>query len=146
MVDLRKATMAVIVNSENKFLIGSSPRDGGFKFPQGGLDEGESLFEGIKREVFEEVGLELLDSDIIESFDEMVKYFYVKPHPETGHLGQEQSVFKIKFRDDMVLVPQDDEFDELYWISFEEFEKFDFMHRKTAYLRALELCGLVKEI
>ena len=44
----------------------------------------------------------------------------------------------------MTLVPKDDEFDKLYWIGFDEFENFDFAHRKKAYLRALELCGLVK--
>lgn len=145
MTGLRKATMAVIVNSENKFLIGSSPRDGGFKFPQGGLDEGETLFEGIKREVLEEIGLELLDSDVIDNFDEKVKYLYDKSNTVyKNYIGQEQSVFKINFRGDMVIVPQDDEFEELVWISIEEFDSFDFKHRKQAYFRALELCGLVK--
>lgn len=146
MAVLRKATMAVIVNSDNKFLIGSSPRDGGFKFPQGGLDDGESTIEGIKREVLEELSLELLDSDIVSAFDEKVKYLYGDGVPHfQGFKGQEQSVFLIKFRSDMVLNPQDDEFDELFWVSFDEFDNYDFMHRRDAYFRALELCGLDKQ-
>ncbi|MEZ4841188.1 MAG: hypothetical protein R2821_06665 [Flavobacteriaceae bacterium] len=40
--------MAVLVNTENKVLIGSSPRDGGYKFPQGGLEPDEDIIGGLK--------------------------------------------------------------------------------------------------
>ena len=38
---IRKAVMAVIVDDDFRILIGSSPRDGGYKFPQGGLEPNE---------------------------------------------------------------------------------------------------------
>ena len=52
----RIAAMAVIVNDRNQILIGSSPRDGGYKFPQGGLEPNEDAISGIKRELNEELG------------------------------------------------------------------------------------------
>ena len=50
---IRKAVMAVIVNDDSTILIGSSPRDGGYKFPQGGLEPNEDIITGIKRELKE---------------------------------------------------------------------------------------------
>lgn len=134
--------MAVILNSENKVLIGSSPRDSGYKFPQGGIDTGETNFEALKRELMEELGLELNYSDVLEECKDKVTYFYAKSNPN-GFDGQEQVVFKIRYRKDMNLIPQDNEFGELVWINPEELENYDCKHRINAYKKALELCGLL---
>lgn len=140
----RLAVMAILVNNKNEILIGSSPRDGGYKFPQGGLDGGETYLEGIKREVMEELGLELNDEDILEEYNEKVRYYYPnKFNPNTPHVGQEQVVFKIKYNDNMVLIPQDDEFEKLIWIDPKELNKYDTQHRTEAYKKALELCCLL---
>lgn len=141
---LRPAVVGIIVNSENKILIGSSPRDGGYKFPQGGLDEGETYLEGIKREVFEEIGVELNDEDIVEEFEEKISYAWPKHLQWSGFTGQEQVVFKIKFHERMEILAQDEEFDEFFWIDANELENYETEHRKEAYIRALELCGLRK--
>lgn len=140
----RPAVMAVLVNDENKILIGSSPRDGGYKFPQGGLDKGESSLEGIKREVMEELGLDLKEEDILEEYNEKVKYYYPnKYNPNNNHVGQEQIIFKIKYRENMNLIPQDNEFEELIWICAKDLDKYDTQHRTEAYKKALELCCLL---
>lgn len=141
----RPAIVAIFVNDENKVLIGSSPRDGGYKFPQGGIDDGETPFDTVKREVMEELGVVIEDDDIVQMFEEKVWYYYPgKVDPSNrGFVGQEFVVFKIKFRDSMKFEPQDDEFDVLEWIDVSEFEKMDTRHRRDAYKRALELCGLL---
>ena len=140
----RQAVMAVVVNEKNKVLIGSSPRNGGYKFPQGGLEKGETLIQGITRELKEEVGLDLDEKSILQTFDEKVKYYYPeKTHPHLNNVGQEQTVFKIKYDDSMTLVPQDDEFEKLIWINPKDLEKYDTKHRTPAYKKALELCGLL---
>lgn len=139
----RKAVMAVIINDDKKVLIGSSPRDGGYKFPQGGLDQGEDVITGIKREMQEELALSLNDSDILEVFSESVKYYY--PPDDSYYIfeGQELSVVKIRYHRDMVLIPQDDEFEELHWIYPIHLHKYDTQFRDRAYQQALRLCELL---
>jgi hypothetical protein len=57
-------------------------------------------------------------------------------------MGQEMVVFKIKYRKDMTLIPQDEEFEKLIWVSVKDLPKYDFEHRLSAYEKALKLCGL----
>ncbi len=139
----RIAAMAVIVNDRNQILIGSSPRDGGYKFPQGGLEPNEDAISGIKRELNEELGILITDDDILLFSNEKVEYLYPPEDPYYIYKGQQLSVFKIRYNATMQLIPQDDEFDELHWIQPKELKSFDVGFRKNAYLRALELCGLL---
>ena len=139
---VRQAVMAIIVNSENKVLIGSSPRDGGYKFPQGGLEPNEDIISGIKRELKEELAITIINSDIIEVYDKKVSYTY----PDDDYYifeSQELHVVKIKFNESMRLIPQDDEFDELHWIAVDELSIFNFEFRFEAYKKALIISGLL---
>ena len=139
----RIAVLAILINKDNKILIGSSPRDGGYKFPQGGLDQGESIISGVKRELNEELGISVSENDIEIIFEEKVRYFYPPEDPYFIYKGQELSVVKINYNDSWKLIPQDDEFEELYWIKPRELRNFDVQFRQKAYTRALELCRLL---
>ena len=139
----RIAVMAVIVNNQNQFLIGSSPRDGGYKFPQGGLEPNEDISTGIKRELNEELGIHLTDSDILYFASEKVCYYYPPDDPYYIFKGQELTIVKIRYNDSWELIPQDDEFDELHWITPSELCKYDIGFRIEAYTKAIELCGLL---
>ena len=139
----RIAVMAVIVNEKNQVLIGSSPRDGGYKFPQGGLDPKEDVITGIKRELNEELGIRFLDTDIEALFDEKVSYIFPPEDPYFIYKGQELSVVKICFNDSWKLIPQDDEFDELHWIYPQDLHNYNTNFRHKAYRRALKLCGFI---
>lgn len=141
--ELRKGVMAVIVNDENKVLIGSSPRDGGYKFPQGGLAPGEDPISGIIRELEEELGVAIKETDIIEHYREKVGYRYPPDDPYYIFNRQELSVVKIKYNPEMEFVPQDDEFDELLWVRPNEIDRYNSYFRAKAYKRALEICGLL---
>jgi putative (di)nucleoside polyphosphate hydrolase len=143
MKPIRKAVMAVLINNDGKILIGSSPRDGGYKFPQGGLDDGEDVITGIKRELNEELGISITDADIIYIANEKVMYSYPPDDPYYIYRAQELSVIKIQYNTSMHLVPQDDEFDKLYWIHPENLPKYDVQFRLEAYIRALELSKLL---
>ncbi len=138
--EFRQAILTVLVNSEGKVLIGSSPRDKGYKFPQGGIDSGESPRETIFRELKEELDLDLFESDILFESKEKVSYLNT---PDKYYKGQEMIVFKVKYRENMKLVPQDDEFGELIWIKPSDLNKYDTLHRFDAYKNALELCDLL---
>ena len=139
----RIGVMAIIVNNKNQVLIGSSPRDGGFKFPQGGLEPNEDPFTGIKRELNEELGIFILDEDILQLHSEKVHYLYPPEDPYYIYKGQQLSVIKIQYNNTMQLIPQDDEFEELYWINPSDLQSYDVGFRINAYTRAVELCGLM---
>ena len=138
----RQAAMAVIVNNQMKVLIGYSPRDKSYKFPQGGLEDDEDILQGIQRELLEELGYVLESDQVVNIFEEKVRY----PFPEGSHpifMGQELSVVKINHSPTAIAVPQDDEFDELLWIPPREIVKYNSEYRAQAYLRALEICDLM---
>lgn len=139
---VRKAVMAVIVNRENKVLIGSSPRDGGYKFPQGGLEPDEDIITGIKRELKEELSVTITENDIIQTYSEKVSYVY----PEDDYYifeGQELYIVKVQYNQKMHLIPQDEEFDELVWISPQDLAAYNTYFRAEAYKMALKICGLL---
>ena len=57
---------SVVFNAEGKVLIlrrsdKNKIRPGGYDFPGGGLNRGENPIEGVKREIYEETGLEATD-------------------------------------------------------------------------------------
>ena len=139
----RIAAMAVLVNDRNQVLIGSSPRDGGFKFPQGGLEPNEDAITGIKRELNEELGILIADSDILLYSNEKVEYLYPPKDPYYIYKGQQLSVIKVQYNSAMQLIPQDDEFDELHWIEPVELKNYDVGFRLKAYQRALQICDLL---
>lgn len=139
----RKGVMAVIINKKNQVLIGSSPRDGGYKFPQGGLEPGEEALAGVKRELNEELGINLQDNHIDYLCKETVQYTYPPEDPYYIYKGQRLSVFRISYDDSMNLIPQDDEFEELFWIKPTDLPKYNTNFRLKAYLRALKLCNLL---
>ena len=139
----RIAAMAVIVNKKNQVLIGSSPRDGGFKFPQGGLEPNEDAITGIKRELNEELGIIITDNDILFFSNEKVEYLYPPEDPYYIYKGQQLSVIKIQYNNSMQLIPQDDEFEELHWIDPTDLINYNTNFRFQAYKKALKLCELL---
>lgn len=140
---LRPAVLAIFLNRRGEILIGSSPRDGGYKIPQGGLDPGENPLQGVIREVYEELGVRLSKSDISPMAEETVTYLYPPEEPlRNSYIGQKFSVFLVQYKEEMNPQPQDDEFDELIWIKPSELRNYDTRHRAEAYGLALRLYGL----
>jgi len=138
----RQAVMAVIVNADANILIGYSPRDKSYKFPQGGLEGKEDIVSGIQRELVEELNYRLKKEFIMEVYKEKIRY----PFPPNCHplyKGQELSIVKVKHNPKADTIPQDDEFDKLYWINPLNLSNFNTEYRSKAYYRALVICGLV---
>jgi len=137
---LRKAVMGVLVNQEQHILIGYSPRDKSYKFPQGGLEKNENYIQGLQRELLEELNYTFETKDILEFFEEKVVYIY----PENEfYSGQELRIVKIIYNPEIQLQPQDDEFESLFWIQPSELKKFDTDYRAEAYNQALKICKLL---
>ena len=77
---------AVILKNDAVLLVrrGNEPLKGIWSIPGGALEVGESLADGIRREVREEVGLEIEVGEIVEVFERVtrdeqgaVRYHYV---------------------------------------------------------------------
>lgn len=137
-ISYRKAVMAILLRSDGSFLIGSSPRDGGYKFPQGGLEPDEEPENGLVREVFEELGIKIERDKIFFRKENTVRYSY--PNSEkysSKFIGQEMFVFGVLLEDHVIPKAQDDEFDEFHWITQKDMASFDFRHRTLAYYEAI---------
>jgi ADP-ribose pyrophosphatase YjhB (NUDIX family) len=79
--------IAAIVLHEHKILLirrGQEPLKGHWSLPGGALELGETLEQGVQREIFEETGLDVEPIEIIATFDRIhrdeqdkVRYHYV---------------------------------------------------------------------
>ncbi len=136
----RKAVMAVIVDQNQYILIGYSPRDKSYKFPQGGLEKNENSVQGLRRELLEELNYAFDSNDILEIFEEKVVYFYPK---NEFYAGQELRIVKTLHNSALDLTPQDDEFESLFWIKPTELNTYNTDYRAEAYEQALKICKLL---
>jgi 8-oxo-dGTP diphosphatase len=66
---------AVIIDENRVLLIqrGREPLQGEWSLPGGALELGETLEQGVRREVLEETGLEIEPMQIVEVFDRIVR-------------------------------------------------------------------------
>jgi len=134
----RNTAVGVVVNSEKKILICLSDRDNNdWKFPQGGIEENETPREAVKRELKEEVAIEITDDQIL-SEEKVVSYFFsngfeIRLHP-----------FLINYEGSSVTISRE-EFCEYKWMSPEEISTLKLGVRKNAYLQILKKFKLLQE-
>lgn len=89
----------------------------GWEFPKGGIDEGETAIETVKREVFEETGLVPIN---IKKYDVIGKYPYQKilnDRPE--YAGQTYELFSAEVVDGYIKFDPR-EHSNFIWLSFED--------------------------
>ena len=98
---------------------------GAWQFPQGGVDEGESLEDALKREIWEEIGVLPQDYRLI---DRRGPYHYLFPDGlvKRGHHGKEQWYFLCEYTgpDERINVATEHpEFRAWRWIRPEDFDE-----------------------
>ena len=129
MVDthLYRPNVGIIISNSTQDRVLWARRMGGgnsWQFPQGGIDDGESIEQALFRELFEEVGLRPSDVEIVASTNDWSRY-RLPPnlrHRLNGYVGQKQKWFLIKLvvGDSRIKldVSQSPEFDSWGWVSF----------------------------
>jgi len=119
-----------MINDDGNLLICErSTIPGAWQFPQGGVDNGETMEEGLFREVSEEIGLLPEYYEVLERRDGY-RYLYppdVRPRKikKHGHHGQDQTYFLCKLKPGAppINVHQSQpEFSSYRWIHPEEFD------------------------
>jgi putative (di)nucleoside polyphosphate hydrolase len=97
-----------------------------WQFPQGGINENESVEEALFRELFEEVGLEADHVEILARTDGWLRYRLprrLRRHNSSpGFQGQKQKWFLLRMLGDDAMVQMDSsdkpEFDSWRWVSY----------------------------
>ena len=116
----------VILNDNDKVLWAKRVAEDAWQFPQGGINEGESLEEAMYRELMEEVGLGPNHVKILGKTKDWLRYEvpkqWVRRDGASRYKGQKQIWFLLKFvgKDSDVLLTNSDkpEFDSWRWDNF----------------------------
>ena len=143
---MRNGVGVIILNSDNKVFVGKrkdNPVDK-WQMPQGGIDEGESYQEAMKRELFEETSIKSIK--ILREIDGFFKYEL--PKNLVGIIwkgkfrGQKQKWFIVKFignENEINLQTRNPEFIEWKWIAPDELPKTIVDFKKKMYIDLLEI-------
>lgn len=128
MMEYRPNVAILLVREDGRLLICERQKvKGAWQFPQGGVDEGETLEEALKREVLEEIGVQPSSYDILD-MKGGYRYVYpptVKKKKKKGwYDGQEQTYYRCLLHDKKAKIDVDQkpkEFRDYKWIEPKEF-------------------------
>jgi putative (di)nucleoside polyphosphate hydrolase len=118
-----------------------------WQFPQGGVDEGESLFEAARRELHEETGATSVT--LLGRTEDWIAYAFPEGFRRAkysqGWIGQKQIWFLFRFdgRDDEfdLALHKPQEFDQWRWASPEEALRNIVAFKHSTYRAVLETLG-----
>jgi putative (di)nucleoside polyphosphate hydrolase len=124
-IKYRLNVAAILRNSAGKILIGErEDRAGAWQFPQGGVDEGESLVQALARELQEEISVKPSAYRVVH---EKGPYYYQFGSGKVvkGFHGKQQHYFLADFigsADDIDVETEHPEFRAIRWVAPEEFK------------------------
>ena len=115
---------AILRNSAGKILIGERlDRSGAWQFPQGGVDEGETLAQALARELREEISLNPSAYQIVMSKGPY-RYLFGSGKAVKGFHGKEQHYFLANFTGDpgkIDVETEHPEFRSVKWVNPKDF-------------------------
>jgi putative (di)nucleoside polyphosphate hydrolase len=156
----RRNVCVVLTDAEQRLVlvfhrIGQEWLGDPWQFPQGGLEEGETPEQGMRRELAEEVGS--ADIDLLRHAPEPVRYEFppevVRRLEQDGSRmarfrGQEQHWFLARLRQGTAAIHfrhQPPEFDAFRWATPQEAVALVVPFKRAAYIRGLTALGLLAD-
>ena len=142
---MRKGVGVVVLNNENKVFVGKRKDNpiNKWQMPQGGVDQGESFLNAMKRELFEETNIKNIK--VIKEIDGFFEYEL--PEELIGIIwkgkfrGQRQKWFIVKFIGDekeINLKTKNPEFIEWKWILPDDLPDVIVNFKRNMYLKLLK--------
>ena len=122
---LRQKVRAVIVNPAGEFLLvrPHGYREGEWTLAGGGVEQGETVHEAMRREIAEELGVTLEDAPerlpVVNRFIYNVDY---KAKRGLDHDGQQATMFVVRLPQNATLTLQAEEVAEARWFSQDDAE------------------------
>ena len=143
----RKAVVGVFVNTSNEVLtLERSDFLGSWQLPQGGVDEGETLEDAVKREMFEELGTDSFQ--ILEEGKKIIRYDFSDLIAKTPigkkYAGQDLTWFLFKFTNGAepdLEAAKDKEFVNFKWSTWQQACEEVVDWKKDAYYDGFESLG-----
>ena len=147
---LRTGVGIIVLNKQNKIFVGKRKDNPGDKWqmPQGGVDKGEDYITAMRRELFEETGIQNIE--IIKEIDKI--YQYELPENLIGiiwkgkYRGQKQKWFITRFlgeEKEINLNTKHAEFIDWKWIEPKFLPEVIVYFKKDLYLNLLKEINLV---
>lgn len=136
----------ILVSDSHRLFWGRRQGHDAWQFPQGGLAEGESPMEAMFRELYEEIGLDRADVELLGITKRWLKYRlpnqYVRHGSEPLVIGQKQKWYLLKLltSDQKIRLDLTDspEFDSWRWIGYDEPQDQVIFFKKQVYVQALK--------
>ena len=89
-IEYRSNVAGILRNAQGRILVCERAQvEGAWQFPQGGVDEGESLDEALRRELWEEIGVVPEDYRIVAARGPY-RYLFGEGRKKKGYHGKEQ--------------------------------------------------------
>lgn len=151
----RPAVGIIVTSHIGQVLWARRIRQNAWQFPQGGINQGETPEEALYRELYEELGLEAGDVEMIGSTKGWLHYWLpshlLRHHVQPLCIGQKQKWFLLRLvgSEDKVKFDATDspEFDRWRWVHYWYPVKQVIAFKRHVYRRALEeLSTLVPEV
>ena len=141
----RPNVVAIIRRADGLILVGLCERKdySEWQLPQGGVDEGETTDEALKREVWEETRLTKIK--LISKTTTEIKYDWPKPKVKNGvtYLGQTQVYYLVELTDEDQYPQATKEFHSFDWIRVDEIIPRAIEMRRSVYEQALRELKLI---
>jgi putative (di)nucleoside polyphosphate hydrolase len=135
----------VLMRGDGSVFLGRRARGGGWQFPQGGVQTGESPEQSLYRELHEEIGLREHDVELLGATRGWMRYRlpgrYVRRDQLPLCIGQKQRWFLLKLRAgaaDFAFTSTDEpEFDKSRWSSWWEPVREVIFFKRPVYVKML---------
>jgi nucleoside triphosphatase len=136
---VRVTVSAVIFNKNGKVLLCKMPKDRGaypgqWAIPGGGIKQGEKMVEALKREVREEVGLEIYEINQLHFQD--ARRTKLMQNGKKEDLYMIHLVFTARTKIDAVQL--NDEFEEYVWVGKKTMQNYDLNDATVKTMRELK--------